>query len=409
MADLSDPQRYGQKLTNQLEKLASADIAEDDRDAIQAFVRHLDTRASVNTGTIVSRLNRLRLTAERSDVRLVDADLEAVESFVFDLKHDRGLAEGTVRNYRKALRAFYRWRDEPWAEEIHIGASPSNSVDSTELLDMDDINLLLEMATNPRDTALVALLADSGLRIGAVASLRVRDVSFEGPTASVSVNTDANVKGASGTTPLTWSEGYVANWLDSHPRRDDPDAPLFHVRGPWYDPEDDSDGSLDYQYINRRIKALAEDTDIDASRVNTHNFRKSAISRWIREGMSEQAIKHRAHWDVDTDQIDTYSGVRDEELNDQILAHYGLEAGEESRPDLDDCPRCGTTLSGSEAFCPGCAGALTDRAAARAEETEGDLFDAVAEHPEERMTIGEARERFNSDPEFRAWLSGDHD
>jgi len=138
----------------------------------------------------------------------------------------------------------------------------------------------------------------------------------------------------------------------------------------------------------------------------------SAISRWIREGMSDQEIKHRAHWDVDTDQFKNYSGVRDEELNDQILARYGIEQDEPKRPDLDRCPRCGTALTGEESFCMSCGGPLTDQAAANTDAVEDTIFEAATESSD--MTnvelIATLRERFESDTEFRKIvLSADHD
>jgi integrase len=404
VADLTDPQRYGEKFTNQLEKVRTADIAESDREKILEYVRHLDGSASVNTGTIVSRLNRLRLSAERCETELLELDESVVDQFLFDLNHEYDLSEGTVRNYRKALRAFFEYIGREWWDAIKIGASPDRNVDPNELLTMEEIDELLEAADNSRDKALVAIMADSGLRIGAIASLRVRDINFSGAAASVTINEDANVKGASGTTPLTWSEGHVASWLDVHPRRV-ADAPLFHVREGYFDAHD-GDGSLDYQYLARRVRNIAAKTDIDTDRVNTHNFRKSAISRWIRDGMSEQAIKHRAHWDVDTEQFDNYSGVRDEELNDQILAHYGLEGEDVARPDLDNCPRCGTPLRGTELFCPSCAGPLTDRAVAKAEGAEDDIFDSIAADDLSNADLLKAlRSRFQSDPEMRQLLS----
>lgn len=408
MGDLTDPQRYDEKLDNQLEKLETADITDDDRDEIHRYIRHLTADGDVNAGTIVSRLNRLRLASERATTPLTDMDSEAVDELLFRLNREYELADGTLRNYRKALRAFFQFRDEPWADDIRIGASPDRTVDPNDLLDMDEITALIDAASNHRDKALIALLADSGLRIGAVASLRIRDVDFSGPTASVSVNEDANVKGASGTTPLTWSEGYVAKWLDIHPRRDDEDAPLLHVRDGWYD--GDGDGSLDYQYLARRIRNVADSAGIERDRVNTHNFRKSAISRWIREGMSEQAIKHRAHWDVDTDQFETYSGVRGEELNDQILAHYGIESEDAPRPDIDQCPRCGTPLRGDESFCASCAAPLTDRAAARTDDAEEEIFDSVAaDDLANAELLRMLRERFESDPDFRRIFAGGHE
>jgi len=381
--DTDDIQGYQRKFENQLDKLEGADIGAD-RAAIKEFVHARD--GQVNRGTIVNNINRLRLAAERANGQLVDMDLTDVNELVFDLNHEHGLAEGTVRNYRKALRVFFAERGEDWAEDIKIGASPERSVDPDELLEDEEVNGLLEAAGNARDKCLVALLADTGLRIGAVASLRIRDIDLSGSNAMVSINEQANVKGADGTMPLTWSEGYVTSYLNVHPRRNVDDAALIHQDGGYFDGDDD--GALDYRYLARRIKDLADKAGIDRERVNTHNFRKTAISRWIREGLSEQAIKHRACWDVDSDMFKVYSGVRGEEMNDQILSHYDLDSeARAERPDLEQCPRCQATLQPNHDFCPGCSAPLTAGAnEAEAEVTEITLDDIV-ENPEKAAKL----------------------
>jgi len=405
MVGTDDVQAYAARFQNQLSKVDDAPIDDRDRDAIRRFVRAVDARGDVNRGTMASNLNRLRLTAERADTPLVDMCKEDIDAFLFDLTHDRGLSEGTIRNYRKALRKFYRERDADWADDIKIGASPTRTVDPNALLTEDEIERLLDAAENPRDKALVALLADTGLRIGAIASLRIRDLALEDDTAFVSINEDANVKDASGTIPLTWSEGFLANWLNVHPQRDVAGAAVIHKMGDWF--EDGADGALTYQYLSRRLKMVADEAGINRERVNTHNFRKTAISRWIREGLPEQAIKHRACWDVDTDQIKTYSGVRDEELNDQILDHYGIApAGEECRPDLDTCERCGAALRPEHPYCPGCAAPLTAMAAEISDDVGAALRDYLVaeEDAEKRAAAADTAVAAKTDPAFAASL-----
>lgn len=377
MADTDDVQKYGQTFQNQLEKVRDSDIPDADRDAILSYVRAEDSRGDVNQGTVVSTMNRLRLSSERGDTDLVEMDLDDVNDLLFTLKHDHGLSAGTLRNYRKALRKFYDARDKEWAEDIKIGASPERNVDPNDLLEEEEVRDLLDACSNPRDKALLSLLADTGLRIGAICSLRLRDIDLVDDIGKVTINEEGNVKGASGTVPLTWSEGYVSSWLNVHPRRDDNDAALIHKR---QHIGEDEDGALTYQYASRRIKEIADEAGVDRERVNSHNFRKTAISRWIREGMSEQAIKHRACWDVDTDQLDTYSGVRDEELNDQILEHYGISNGDtEYEVTLERCPRCQTTLAPGDDFCSGCGAALSDLAAHQKERTREEITDDLVD------------------------------
>jgi hypothetical protein len=46
------------------------------------------------------------LSAERSDTPLVEMDRSDVDALLFEYKHDYEMAEGTLRNYRKALKKF---------------------------------------------------------------------------------------------------------------------------------------------------------------------------------------------------------------------------------------------------------------------------------------------------------------
>lgn len=408
MADIDDVQNYGRKFQNQLAKLDEADIDEEARQTIHRWVRYLDANGDRNKGTIVSLLNRIRLSAERSDTPLLEMDREDVEALLFSLKHDWELGEGTLRNYRKALKQFFAWRGAEWPEDFTIGASPERKVDPNDLLTDEEIQALLDASENPRDKALIAILADTGLRIGAIASLRIRDVDASGRTTLVSINEAANVKDASGTVPLTWSEGHLVSYLQVHPRREVGDAPVFHKqRGYWHG---NDDGALSYQYLGRRVKEVADDAGVDREKCNLHNFRHTAISMWIREGLTEQAIKHRASWEVDSDMIRVYSAVRDEELNDQILDHYEIAVDDDAEqvgPRIEECYRCGSTLRGTERFCPSCSAPLSAGAADAVEGVEDRTFRSGAAATDETTdAVAEFRQRFNNDPEFRRRIVG---
>jgi integrase len=345
-------------------------------------------------------------------------DKRDVDRLLSDLKRGHGLSEGTVRNYRKALRVFYKWRGEDWAEDITIGASPERKVNPDALLTDADIDDLLDTAPNLRDKCAIALLADAGFRIGAVASLRVRDVDLSGRLAMVSINEEGNNKDATGAVPITWSRGHVAKWLSEHPRSDDPDAALIHKLrqsdgGDGMDVEDD--GAMTYQYLARRVRWIGDKAGIDGDKLKTHNFRKTAISRWIREGVPEQQIKHRSFWAKDSSQFDVYSGVTSEEMNQDIGAFYGIV---EEDPDQDggmqECPQCNATLRGSESFCGQCGAPLTDDAAATIteaqEQTEDTRSEAASEGDSEAtMTAEKLSQVIEENPEAVAEALEDAD
>jgi integrase/recombinase XerD len=164
MASVNDIHNLGDQFQYQLDKLEEADIDERDREAIKSFIRFQDTQRNLAVSTNVNNLSDLRLSAERSDTPLVEMDREGVDDLLFRYKHDLGMAQGTLRNYRKALRKFYRYRDEYWAEDIEIGAPPEREIDAERILTDDEIEALREEASHPRNKAFLELLLDTGLR-----------------------------------------------------------------------------------------------------------------------------------------------------------------------------------------------------------------------------------------------------
>ena len=416
MADVDDVQGYAPKLRNQLDLLEDSDDLDDrDRQAIQRWIAHLRTSDTdvESLGTVVGHLNRIRLAAERSELPLVEFEtIDDVNAFELYLGDEHGLAEGTVRNYKKALKKFFDWRGVEFADGITIGAPIERKHEPDAEITDEDLAALLDACAEfdaaARDKALIALLRDTGLRLGAVLSLRVGDVDLSDRRATVRINTDANVKDASGKKPLTWSRGYLANWLDIHPRPDNPDVALIHKTRRVN--EDDA-GALRQQYAGRRISEIAAAADLDRERIHAHLFRGTAISEWIREGLSDQQIKHRADWDEDTREMSTYSLVTDEEMNDSIFDVYDIgDADEQQTPSLEECTQCRTPLRGDERFCPSCAAPLDPTAVEATEDIEDRTFTAARESsPTNAEFIAEFRRRFKNSADFRERVVGDHD
>lgn len=409
MVDATDVQGYRDKFDGQMDHLETADIDDRDRDAIKRFIIHCRTNDSDidSLGTVVGHCNRLRLAAQRARGALVELDsVTDVNAFKLHLEDEYGLSQGTIRNYTKALRKFYEWDDREWAGDISVGTPPDRSHDPNEEITADELDALLDAAANPRDKALVAILADTGLRIGAVLSLQMCHVDFDGRRATLTVNEDANVKGDSGPKPVTWSRGYIANWIDVHPRPETPNAALIHNLRRW---DDGDDAALSQQYAGRIISEIAERAGLDSDRIEPHLFRATSISRWIREDMGEQAIKHRTGWAKDSRMFETYSRVTDEEMNDVVFEHYGITDPKASsdEPSLSECPQCRTTLRGNESFCPGCGGPMTPEATETANEQDQTVMRAAAQESGERAeALADLAALLDSHPELREAIDG---
>lgn len=419
MVDVTDVQGYQRKFDNQRELLGDANIDGRDRSAIDRWVVHLRANDPEvgSLGTVVGHLNRIRLAAERGHMPLVEMNgVEDTNALKLHLEDRHGLSEGTIRNYMKAVRKFFRWHVDgaDWPEDVTIGAPPERKHDPDAEITADELDAMLDAATEfdsaAREKALIALLRDTGLRIGAVLSLQLKHVDFDGKRGTITINEEANVKDASGPKPVTWSRGYVSNWLDVHPRGDDLEAALIHKTRQW---DVDEHGALHQQYAGRRIQEIAAAAGLDPDRVHAHLFRGTAISEWIRDdSLNEQKIKHRVDWVEDSGEFGTYSLVSDEEMNDAIFEDYGIgdEESERTTPNLDECPVCPAPLRGGESFCPSCGASLTQSAADLEEEVENDTVEsAINADMSTEDFIAEFQRRWSHDPNFRQRLGLDHD
>ena len=130
-----------------------------------------------------------------------------MNAFKLHLEDRHGLSEGTIRNYMKAVRKFFLWRDTERVADVTVGSPPERKYDPEETITADELDAMLEAANNfdaaTREKALIATLRDTGLRIGAVLSIQLKHVDLEGKRATLSINSEANVKDADGPKPVT--------------------------------------------------------------------------------------------------------------------------------------------------------------------------------------------------------------
>lgn len=362
-----DPAGIDKRLPREERLLEEADIAEADREAISDFEVHRKANKDNDGGTLAAHLKHLRVTAERADIPLTEMGKLDLDRFIVEeMQEKRGLAAGTIRQYKCTYRPFFRFLDREWAEDIELEEMSADSPDETKLFSDEEIQGLLE-AGDSRATAAIALYADTGLRAAAIASLRVKDIDLEGDVAVIHINEDAHVKGAEGSTPLSWSRGYVANYLSGdHPRPGEKDAALIHKKQGY----DGEDGAVSTPRLRMIFKELADDAGIERERMKIHNFRHTAITRWRRQGLPDHVIKHRAKWVNGETMLEVYDQVTDEERNQDIAVAMGLIDGEDATEtprnpgdEVIECPVCHLETNRGARYCPGCGNPMNADAA----------------------------------------------
>jgi integrase/recombinase XerD len=197
-----------------------------------------------------------------------------LKSLLAEIDSDPKKGEWTQHDYRLVLRKFVTWlRNEqgypegyPDGEELskmlHVTKYPvevskikverPNKLKPAEEIPTEaEMQYLSEAAINPRNKAFFEMAKEVGIRIGGIGSRQIKHITFDELGAKVTIH-DKTMRGE----PVRFvsSASYLHFWLDNHPFRDEPEAPL------WIDLEKTAYGAypLDYNGFRAMIKRTVD-------------------------------------------------------------------------------------------------------------------------------------------------------
>lgn len=429
MADVDDPTGIQTDLDRQWVKLGEADIAHRDRAAISRFVAWRRDIDGVSRNTRRIDLCNLRNAAVRSDVALTDMGLEDVERLFQRLVRPRerngyGMEPGGtgLYNYQRVLRLFFRYMTERESfgdypfhnaiemEDIELGGAG----DRDEMLTGDDIEALKDAANNPRDRALIALLADLAGRIGLVLSFRVGDAHLDGPEPYLEPN-DTMQDGLKGfeseAIPVLHSRGELRTFVRRHhPDGDTDAAPLFPVvHG--YDYDDPQGSAVSDSRIYEVLQDCADRAGLEKA-ANPHNFRRTGATRLVNsDRLTPSEIQQITGWSDRTlmEMIDVYDYGDATERASAIHQEMGFSDGSTAEGEALEalslrslpCGTCGEAIPEAADACPTC-GAPADADVKRRRAKVRDRLDdlAIEGDRDDREFAVLGRQRLDSDPAF---------
>jgi len=210
------------------------------------------------------------LTEQVGQTKFEDLEKDDIRDLVAWL-YTRGTTESTVKEYKQAIKQFWKWMnggEEPDETKwIRRGRNSYTSLLPQSLLTPQDVQNLIRECRNERDKAFVAVLWETGARIGELIDLKVRDIeeSIVGKHAVVSGKTGAR------RLLLLESGSKLDAWLAVHPNPVS-DAPLWSKLDQGQAAGNEAIG---YQYIRLQILDRARERAGIDKPVNPHHFRHS--------------------------------------------------------------------------------------------------------------------------------------
>ena len=260
---------------------------------------------------------------------------------------------------QSALRVFYRYRmavgegPDIAPESIYMVPTPETKVDDRDVFTRDDIQAMRDVITNTRDRCVFELLLNTGQRINAIRTLRIKDVDVTEGVYWLN-DEDGGLKGASGKRPVLGAKRAVFDWLRDHPASDDPDNYLITIR-PGANQGTAGD-AIDYTSIYRPLQSIKERAGVSKD-ANPHAFRHAFVTMCKRDyNMNSDTIRHLIGHRTGSQVMETtYQHLNDDDYIKDAERAAGFREDEPESPLTPPvCPTCAEPVPNAAKACAAC-------------------------------------------------------
>jgi integrase len=361
-----------------LKKIDNSEISKKNKDIVLKFMDECYSRGLSDT-RVLFYVSRLWVILSRwTEMNLDELNKEDIKSLVRRIETS-DYTEWTKQNYKVTIKKViqllggYEWDSKEYPESVKwIKLSIKNNRKRLpeEILTEEEIKKMIKIASNIRDKALVAVLYESGCRIGELLGTRLKNVQFDEFGAVLFVYG----KTGSRRVRLIFSVPHLLNWVNNHPFKDNHESFL------WTTIIARSDGRmLSYAKVRLTLRDLAKKSGI-SKLVNPHSFRHARATH-LAMILSEAQMKEFFGWTQSSEMASIYVHLSGRDVDNAILKAYGKlpkeEAEKEKEMKLKQCPRCSFENSPELDFCGRCGLPLDLKTALESKEKEKEFMKLV--------------------------------
>jgi len=335
---------------SELGRLERSHLRPEVKNRIKEFLSYLQAREELSEERLYFYSVKLRKIAGIMGEAFLDPDDKDVEKALNTIRSNPSYSEWTIEGFKQAFKKFYKWNgNEDSVKWIKRNNKPNYKKKPDFIITQGEVDLLISSCDNARDKAIFSLLYDTGVRIGELLSIKIKDVSFDdyGMRVLVSGKTGVRVVRAIGD-----SVGYVRAWLNVHPDQFNEDAFLF-VK--FKDPREALDiGSL-YRMFNK-VKHRAIKIGFPPNkRINPHKFRHNRATE-LASKVKGPVLEKEMGWVPSSRMTRVYVHLSDDDVDKAILEAHGIkvEKKAESVRRARICLYCKAPNPGNAKYCLQC-------------------------------------------------------
>jgi integrase len=419
MANDSPEEKYRQAREKLREEHEAGNIADTDYDLIAELCNAYDPNEYSATAektweysTLYGATRTLTVIARRMPIALSEATAMDVNELMSRLRRgdhedvkDDGLSASSIREYQVRVRSLYRYHDslDVDHENITLADKGESPIDTDDLYTDDEIQRMREACPNARDRCLLELFINTGQRVRAIQTLRIKDVWPNEGEFRLNPTVDG-LKAASGRRALFGARAAVTDWLQYHPTNDPNDYLITGVSDNQQDHE--YGDSLSRTQIYNRLQRIGEVATIEKP-VNPHQFRHYSVTMMYREyGLTLDQIRWQIGHDSQSRVLEaTYRHLTDEDRIEEVEQQAGFrEEDEDASPFTPPvCVVCDEPLSDDARYCPSCGESYTPDAKKVDEQLDDAIYEGKGEAETEAQddAVDAFREAIEENPQLK--------
>ncbi|MFH1377108.1 MAG: tyrosine-type recombinase/integrase [Candidatus Woesearchaeota archaeon] len=302
---------------------------------------------------------------------------KAVDDFIIDLLENgynvqskrfkrKGMySKQTIEQIKLSIKTFFkRIGKSEVVEDIKIKRNKKFKVPD-DIFTKEDILKLVGCADNFRDKALVFTLYESGCRSGEWLNVRLKNVALDEYGAVVVVSG----KTGSRRIRLLDSVPDLTSWLNQHPSKNDPEAPL------WTNIGSHLDMGLGFNGLHTILNKYAKNSKLN-KKIYPHLLRHSRLTHLAGDGFTEAELRIIAGWSADSQMPKVYIHLSGADVDRKQLEKAGKlinekQNGDKTKPKT--CAVCGYENSATNKFCSKCGRPLDYKGAMEFKESESQI------------------------------------
>ena len=226
------------------------------------------------------------LSAVKKDIKQIET--EDIRTYLTDYQRQKQSCRVTIDNIRRILSSFFSWLED----EDHILKSPVRRIHKVkavtnikETYSDEALEMMRDNCTEPRDLAIIDMLASTGMRVGEMVLLNRNDIDFN--------ERECVVFGKGNKERVVYFDArtkiHLKNYLQS--RTDENPALFVSLKSPY--------NRMNIGGIETCLRRLGK--QLGLQRVHPHKFRRTLATMAIDKGMPiEQLQQLLGHKRIDT-------------------------------------------------------------------------------------------------------------